>query len=233
MRVIFAKDRHFICKFALVKVKNMKYQNIKASAEARGCYRSLLAESADIDSFVRSTGEALALYDNAWKKARVCDGDTDTAVAGFMLVGMAHLDALDMAGLRQSALATMLMMLVSVDMAGVSSTGLGLGYLRLHLRFVRACVSLCARSKGDDFASAHAGAILRMAMPLYAGVYDAFVGAYNPEADEIDEYAGMREAVARYSGVRGEDEHIVASADNPAEALVDMMSRLNAMGMSD
>lgn len=194
---------------------------------------ALVGECTDTDSYVRSTGEALAMYDHAWKKVRAAGGDVDMAIADFLLVGSAHLDALDMAGLRHQALCTMVTMLVSVDMAGVSRPGLGLAYMRLHLGCVRGCVELCAHTGGDAFAAAHAGAVLRLELALYAGAYDEFTARYAPDADDICELAGMREAVARYKGERGDGETVTASIDNPAEALVDMMARMAAIGDGD
>ena len=204
----------------------MKYQDIKASESAREAFVALTGECADPESYVRSTGEALAVYDHRWKKARVCGGDLDVAMADFLLIGLAHADALDMAGLRLSALSTLVTMLVSVDMSGVSRTGLGLSFMRLHLLCAKGCIGLCARTAGDGFASGHAGAVLRLERVLYAGAYDEFVNAYSPDSDDICELTGMREAMRRYEGRRGEGEHVTASADAPAEALVDMMARL-------
>lgn len=207
----------------------MKNRCIYASEKARDEFRAMQAECVDIDSFVRTTGETLARYDHVWKQARAGGGDVGTAVADFVLAGMAHLDALEMADLRDAAVGTMITMLVSVDMSGVSRVGLGVAYLDLHLRFARACVELCSRMAGDGFASAHAGAVLRLELPLYAGVYEAFVAEYKPEGDWLDVYTGMYDAARSYVGVRGEDERIVANPDYPAEALVDMMSRLGAI----
>lgn len=204
----------------------MKYQDIKVSESAREAFVALTGECADPDSYVRSTGEALAVYDHKWKKARVGGGDVAVAMADFILIGLAHVDALDMAGLRQQALGTVVTMLVSADMSGVSRVGLGMSFMRLHLLCAKGCIGLCARTSGDGFASAHAGALLRLEQVLYAGAYDEFVRAYSPDADDICEFAGMREAMRRYDGCRCDSEHVVARADAPAEALVDMMARL-------
>ena len=209
----------------------MKYQNINATEQAVKVCTGLMAECTDIDSYVRSSGEALAVYDNGWKNARTGGGDVDAAIADFMLAGLVHLDALDMAGLREDALGTMLTMLVSVDMAGVSRTGLGMSYMELQLHYARACVELCARSAGDDFAAAHAGAILGMELALYAGAYDEFVEAYSPEAADILSLTGMREAAGRYKAADGDGGSAVADIQRPAEALIDMMARLNALGL--
>ncbi len=184
-------------------------------------YRNLYSEALDVDAFLRSTGEAVAARDADWKNAHNAGRDINGPMADFLLVCSAHLDAMSMAGLRRPALAAMLSMLISVDMAKADTVGLGMLFLDLHRRFLTACASLRHESAGDAFAEPHAAAILAMESRLYL--------------DAFERYSGHGTAPAEYAGLAlaARAEAAASAPMSTQEALVDMFSRLHALGLGD
>lgn len=214
------------------------YCKITPSAEAYGDYKRLFSEVYDPDAFMRSSGDTMVKYDTAWKTACVRKQPrevVDTAVADFMLIGSAHLDALAMNRLRNTAMATALSMLVSADMAKADTVALGLIYLELHARYLLGCVELLQTVADDSFGEPHAKAILRMESELYLGVLQRFKESYSPAAHDMARYEGIAEAACLYTQdtPRMAGDEIVADASAPSEALVDMFSRLHALGLQD
>jgi len=204
---------------------------ITPSQTALGQYKSLMADALDSDAFLRSTGEAVAMYDAAWKNAHNAGHDIDGPMADFLLICRAHLDAMAMAGLRRQAMAAMVSMLISVDMAGADTASLGLSFLELHRRFLIACAEFCRSTAGDAFAAPHAKAILAMEAPLYLATYENNADAASTEPS----YAGLAEAARRKiaAGDDAQGPRIVPDPAAPAEALIDIFSRLHALGLGD
>ena len=214
------------------------YCKISPSAEAYGDYSRLYSEVYDPDAFMRSSGDTVVKYDTAWKTACVHKEPReviDRAVADFMLIGSAHLEALAMNRLRNTAMATALSMLVSADMAGADTVALGLIYLDLHARYLLGCVELSQTVADDSFGRPHAKALLRMESELYIGALNRFKEAYSPAAHDIARYEAIAEGARRYTQdtARTADDAVVADASAPSEALVDMFSRLHALGLQD
>ncbi len=213
------------------------YSKVNTSESAREEYSRLVAEAFDPDAFLRSSGEAVARYDTAWKTVCVHKEPANVvnvAVADFLLIGSAHLDAMAMNGLRRPAMATMLSMLVSADMAGADAAAIGQIYLELHRRYLLSCIELRAAVADDDFGRPHADAILRMEAVLYTGAYSTFAEAYHPLLADAAQYEALAAAATRYIAAHPAAEGAVeAKPDAPSEALIDMFSRLHALGMED
>lgn len=198
-------------------------------------YGNLIAEALDPDPFLRSSGEAVARYDAAWKAALTAHEDINPAMADFLLIGSAHLDALEMASLRRPAMATMVSMLISVDMAKADTFALGALFLDLHRRFLIACAELRLSVAGDSFAEQHAAAIMAIEARLFVGVCDKFADA-NSEGHESEisktSFSALV-AAARAEISKTPAPAIIPDPDAPAEALVDIFSRLHALGLGD
>lgn len=213
------------------------YSKINPSEKAFADYKALVAESFDPDGFLRSSGEAVANYDTAWKTVCVHKEAADVvnrAVADFLLIGSAHLDAMAMNGLRRPAMATMLSMLVSADMAGADTVALGQRYVDLHARYLLSCIELRVAVADDDFSRPHADEILRMESVLYAGAYKAYVAEYSPAEADAAKLAALAEAATKYAQTHpGTENAVKADPAAPSEALIDMFSRLHALGMQD
>lgn len=213
------------------------YAKVKPSEEALGRYLVLTADMFDPDSFLRSTGDAVARYDTAWKTVCVhkeAKTVINQAVADFLLIGLAHLDAVAMNRMHRTGMATMLSLLVSVDMSGADTCALGENFLELHSRFLKACIEFRMAVADDDFSRRHADAILGMEARLYEDVLKAFVAAYSPLSGDMAYYEGAGRSAVKYIA-----EHPVATGGvnpdpaAPSESLVDMFSRLHALGMQD
>jgi len=213
------------------------YSKVNTSESARDEYRRLVAEVFDPDAFLRSSGEAVANYDTAWKTVCVHKEPANVineTVADFLLIGHAHLDAMAMNGLRRPAMATMLSMLVSADMAGADTVAIGQTFLELHKRYLLSCIELRVAVADDDFGRPHADAILRMEAALYAGAYSTFAESYHPSSADVAQYEALAGAATRYITTHPVAEGTVeADPDAPSEALIDMFSRLHALGMQD
>lgn len=191
-------------------------------------YTALLAEAAEPEALLRSSAEAVSRYDTEWKTVATRGEDATQAMADFLLIASAHLDALKMHGARRPAMSTMLSMLISVDMSKADTGALALQFAALHRRFFTSCLELVAASDGDSFMSGHARAILAIEAVLFAAAAGAVPqGALSP----IDEaaYAGLADAARAIPA----PEHMTVRPDSPAEALIDIMSRLHAMGSQD
>ena len=213
------------------------YTKIYPDEKALADYKTLVAESFDPDGLLRSSGEAVANYDTAWKTVCVHKESPEVinrAVADFLFIGSAHIDALAMNGLRRPAMATMLSMLVSADMAGADTIALGQRYIDLHGRYLLSCIELRTSVANDDFSRPHADEILRMESILYAGAYKAFVEEYNPAPADVAKLLPLAEAATRYAQNHpGTETSVKADPTAPSEALIDMFSRLHALGMQD
>ncbi len=198
-------------------------------------YGNLIAEALDPDSFLRSSGEAVARYDAAWKAALAAHENINPAMTDFLLIGSAHLDALEMASLRRPAMATMVSMLISVDMAKADTVALGRLFIGLHRRFLIACAELRLSAAGDSFAEQHAAAIMAIEARLFVGACDKYAAAdpeeYQSEIRKTTFAALVAAAKAEIS--KNTPSGIIPDPDAPAEALVDIFSRLHALGLGD
>lgn len=165
------------------------------------------------DDFLRASGELFALRDSGWKSAKNRGLPLEGPIKEFVEAGLAHLDALDVCGLCDEALMTMTSMLLSVDMSAVEPKALGSPFVELYVRFIEGCVSLCHRSEGDSFAEPHAKAILSQA----AALFKASVEPFDCSSPKI---TGILESCRADGG----------QSVNKAQLLVDIFSRLHALG---
>lgn len=208
------------------------------SPQAINDYRALMGDALDPDTFLRATGEAVARYDAAWKNAYNDHRDINAAMADFLLIATAHLDAMEMASLRRPAMATMISLLISVDMSKASADSLGLLLLDIHRRFIISCAELCLTTAGDPYAAPHAEAIMALEAPLYVAAYERYA-ATKPAWSETEAaaYAALALAARKKADAAPDasdgSNRIIPNPDAPAEALIDIFSRLHALGAGD
>lgn len=190
--------------------------------------KDLILDIFDPDAYMRSTGHAMAEADTAWKTAKVHrepQDAIDEAIRRFLGIARLHLDSLTLAGYSKPPVATMVSLLISIDMAGTAPQALGETLLALHERCLKGCIALCAASADDAFAHPHFTEILRLEAGLYLGTCRML------DCATTDQEA-LAEAAERYlTGHTAPEGAIIPDASAPAEALIDMMSRLNALAL--
>lgn len=199
----------------------MIHNTILPGEAARKQYLELMSEACDADAMLRSSGEAVARYDTVWKTVATRREDATAAIADFLLIASAHIDALEMLGARRPMLATLLSMLVSVDMAKADTAALGALYVDVHVRFFKACLELAATSADDAFVAEHARAILS----IEARLFEAAAACH---ADTDMTLAGLVAAARSIPA----PEHINVDPSAPTEVIIDMFSRMNALSYS-
>lgn len=120
------------------------------------------------EDFLRASGELFASCDNTWKAAlNARDRSTATHIQNFLRAGEAHLRAMKLCGVDNQALSTIVMMLISIDIARADKSSLSPTYQRLVGRLLEEASALNSRAAGDDFALAHTQAILAHASTIF------------------------------------------------------------------
>lgn len=191
---------------------------VEPSDEARECVAALMAEIYDFQDFARSTGEELAVWDNRCRQALNARVDVGQAVADLIAVAEPHILALEMGGLSDQVMLTSAMLLIVADMARVAPAELGMPWLNLHRRLLVTAIAAYGRAGEDAFRGEHLQAVIAMESPLFVHAAE-IIGTDDPVILGIARAAALREA----------PNHLTVNPDAPAEALIDIYSRLRAI----
>ena len=164
---------------------------------------SLALEPGD---FVRASGEALA---SIHRRAM-----TDhSLLAEFALVGLAHIDALELCGLNRDALGAAVSILIAIDMTKADCGNFEAAFVKLHTKLLLQSARLKQETENDQFAAPHAKAILEEAAVL-------FLLSTPSENSNNYEIEGLRKGCAKIGA---------AHEGDYSELLVDIFSRLHAL----
>ena len=195
---------------------------MEATIQALSEYTSLMSEMLDTESFLRSSGEAMARYDARWKRSATAHSPEVTQdVADFLLIASTHVLALKQSGAMASEVPTLLSLVVSVDMSGADVSAIADAVADLHILYLQALSARLRAEEHDEFVCGHLRAMLRteasvyLRLPLPSGLrYEAVAAASRRYIDNNPLNAGEPDF----------------STATVKEGLVDMFSRMMAIG---
>ena len=199
--------------------------------ETSHLYKELYSEVLNPDHFHAAAAEAFGAADRNLRKA-YASGDSDAthdAVNRLFMVGRAFLDALEQQGLSRDYTATLIMLIISADMAGVSPSDSAADLLYFHSKLMRQCGRLTKFFADDDFAKPHIAAITYMECAIYVFLVDNYLDSSIAPVEAL-KYKGIAEAARDRLSERAPEGCIPVEPFNLKNLLIDIFSRLNTLG---
>lgn len=187
-----------------------------------------LAAAGDVQALVACSGEWLARFDRRWQLDLASGRPVEQSVADFCMMALHHCDLLRRTERIADADATALMTMLAIDISGADTGAFPSLYLTLLYEFATGMIAFADASAGDDFAAPHADVMARYALRLFLAAYRRLAP---PDDNPWRSFAGSVAAAPLSSEPVVINGHS-ADFDRPAEVLVDILARMNALGMA-